>query len=39
MSASIYDADVKTHLKVVIVSLIAAILIMLIGIQWHVGVY
>jgi len=38
MSASIRDADVNTHLKIVIVSLIAAILIVVIGIRAHVGV-
>jgi hypothetical protein len=38
MSVSISDADVKTHLKIVVVSLIAAILIVVIGIRAHVGV-
>ena len=38
MNALISEADVKTHLKIVIVSLIAAIIIVALGIRAHVGV-
>ena len=38
MSISICDADMKTHLKIVVVSLITAIIIVVIGIRAHVGV-
>jgi len=38
MSASISDADVKTHVKIVIVSLVAAIIIVGLGIRAHVGI-
>lgn len=37
MHALIYDADAKTHIKIVAVALIAAILIVLIGIHAHLG--
>lgn len=38
MNGLIYQADVKTHLKIVTVALIAAIIVALIGIEAHVGV-
>jgi hypothetical protein len=37
MHALIYDADAKTHIKIVAVALITAILIVLIGIHAHLG--
>ena len=37
MNAVMYHADIKTHLKIVIVSLSASILLLAIGIQAHVG--
>jgi len=37
MNALIYRADIKTHMKIVAVALVAAILIALIGIQAHIG--
>ncbi len=38
MTASIYHADVKTHLEIVVLTLIAALIIAAIGIQAHVGI-
>ncbi len=37
MNALIYRADIKTHVKIVAVALIAAILIALMGIQAHIS--
>ena len=37
MNALVYRADIKTHVKIVAVALIAAILIALMGIQAHIS--
>ena len=37
MNALINQADSKTHLKIIVVALVAAILIVVMGIQAHIG--
>jgi hypothetical protein len=37
MNALIYQADIKTHVKIIAVALIPAILIAAIAIQEHIG--
>ena len=37
MSASLFDADRNTHLKIVVIALIAAIAVAIVGIKAHVA--
>ena len=37
MNALIYQADINTHVKIVVVALIAAILIAVMGVRTHIG--